>query len=490
MGANIRVDSAHDSSADLATTPRVKSLAAKGIPPTSCSTERHVRGSTTRLDIRTPLDRSSIGTDFEFCSATEADHDEIHRFLVSVFQRPSPAEFQHSLEAPRYEPLDRLLFRRQDEIVAHVQLRHHSLQFGELVIPTIDIRHLATLPEYRGLGLASRLLQAIEHDTNLHGAMLATVRAEPSEFFAHQGWVPWLSSCHSTASPRALISQLESVPVPTPEWCPSPKTEMVIRRWRRNELDALRRLYAEEAHSLFGGLARDEADWQWLVSGNGCDHIYVALQNPAQLSIDDLSSQHINGYAVIKEGRIVELMARRDTDAARQLLIRVSHDAIESGRHSVEIDAAPDSPDHLPFLAAGGRCYRRPQDNQRAFMAKLLRPDELLQKLRPVLAARAKQASQTLPSQLGIQIGLRRFSIQLGRRQATIAEGKLADPHITLEAAAYNCMLLGQFRVRQLIEAGQVTPSSQDAARLADALFPRLPTWRMPWEDLPARAIR
>jgi len=497
MGAHLRVDSAHALRADHGTARKhSQSLPSKNISSTDRST---TMGSETlpkpaRLvppsEVRTPADRSSIGEEFQLSTATEKDHDGIHRFLVSVFQSPSAIEFEHTLEAPRYEPLDRLLFKRHGEIVAHVQLHHQTLQFGDLSVPTIDVRHLATLPEYRSLGLASRLMQAVENDTNLHGAVLATVRATTPKYFSDQGWVPWLSHCYSTASPRALISQLE-LPDEVEEerdWRESPKPKLVVRHWRRNELSALRRLYATNASRRYGGLARDEADWQWLISGQGCDFIYVASENGHSLPVEELTSKDIVGYAVVKDGRVVELVSQPNTDAARQLLIRMSSDAIEEGRHIVELDAAPDSSLHLPFLGAGGRCRRFQAMNGRTLMAKLFRPDEFLQKLRLALTRRAIKAGVELPSALGVRVGFRCFTIKVGKRQATIVNGDVGGHQLELDARTYNSMLLGQQDLPQLIEAGRAKASSSQAAALAAALFPRFPTWRMPWEDLPARA--
>ena len=439
----------------------------------------------------TPAGRASIGSDFELCTATEEDHGAIHDFLQSVFQGPSEAEFRHALQAPRYEPLDRLMFRRHGEIIAHVQLRHHTLQFGDLTIPAIDVRHLGTLPEYRGIGLARRLLRAVENDTNLHGALVATARATNADFFCDQGWSPWLSHCQSTASPRALVSQLDlQAPKPETPWSRQTPRPLAIRHWRRNELSALRRLYALGQASRFGGLARDESDWQWLISGNGYDYIYVALENPHDRPLEELTDKDICGYAVLHEGRIIELEADPESDAARQLLSRVGHDAMEMGRHSVVLDASPDSPLHLAFLAAGGRCHRQHREQQGVLLAKLLQPDALLQRMRPLLFSRYRSSDAELPDKLGVKIGLRQFTLQFGRRQVALVEGELASHHITIEAAAFSCMLLGQYRIQRLIDAGQVLPSDRDASRLADALFPRRATWRMPWEDLPARTVR
>ena len=204
----------------------------------------------------------------EFCTARDDEHQAIHNFLVSVFQGPSARQYQHTLDAPRYESLDRLLLKRHDEIVAHLQLVHRTIQFGDFRVPTIDIRHLGTLPEYRSKGLASRLLHHAEYDTNLHGALLATVNATSPLYFLRRGWVPWMIHSESSANPRSLLAELGLPSLdPTPELRRSTKSEISIRLWRRHELDALQRLFNSERATRYGGLARDESDWNWLISG-------------------------------------------------------------------------------------------------------------------------------------------------------------------------------------------------------------------------------
>ncbi len=337
----------------------------------------------------------------------------------------------------------------------------------------------------------SKLLSAIENETNLHGALLATVRSSAPEFFKFHGWTPWLHCCYSSASPRSLIAQLELLqpsevgngpyrPLAAPA---HPKLN--IRLWRRNELDALRRLYAVHAANRYGGIDRDESDWQWLIAGHGYDRIYVAIK-PMAADVEP-TSDDIIGYAVVRDGSVYELMAEPGTDASRQLLIRICADAMENGRHSIELHASVNSPLHAVFEKAGGRHRHSEVEGDRTFMAKLLRPYDFLERLRKPFAQRAQKAGLKSSMSLGIRIGSLQLMLKVGRRQVTIANGDLGHTQIAVEATDFTSLLLGQTDILRLLDCNRATASDKYAVEVAKVLFPMLPTWRMPWEDLDAR---
>ena len=450
-----------------------------------------------QLDQRLP----EIDPKIEFCNARDDEHPAIRDFLVSVFQGPSTKEYRHTLEAPRYESLDRLLLKRHDEIVAHLQLVHRTIQFGDFRVPSIDIRHLGTLPEYRSKGLASRLLHHAEYDTNLHGALLATVNATSPTYFLSRGWVPWMIHSESSASPRSLLAELGLPSLnPTPELRRSANEKISIRLWRRHELDALRRLFDSEKATRYGGLARDESDWNWLISGQGYDRIYVAVRKSQQSAAmqlisddDDTVTMHadegnIIGYAVIRHDHIVEMIAEPETGAAVALLKHACADCIENGHSSIRIDAAPEDPIHDQFQAASGIHRQRQQRNGSMLLAKLIRPVEFLRRMSDVLLNRAVQQGLSLPQQLGIAIGpgvsARTVRINLSKRSVNVVEGKLPTDCLSLDLQGFNMLLLGQANISELIKGQRAYATTRAALDMGLALFPNLPGWRMPWGAL------
>ena len=185
------------------------------------------------------VSRRDVAAEFELSWARPSDHAQIHRLLLAAFQEPTPAEFQALNEAPRYDPADRLIIRRRHEIAAHVQLVQRRVHFGGLEVPTMDMKHLATRPEYRSLGLARRLHDAAMDEVRRAGVMLATVSARHPNFFASMGWFCCGRYSYSDVEPRSLIATLQGNREPERCFLPLRQPPLSVHVWRRHELDAL-----------------------------------------------------------------------------------------------------------------------------------------------------------------------------------------------------------------------------------------------------------
>ena len=121
--------------------------------------------------------------------AKGSDHATINCFLHSVFQGPSPAEYQALLDDPFYEPRDRLLLRQRRQIVAHVHVAHRTMLFGPERIPVASLGWLGVAPEHRGRGLGTYLLREAESQMREDGALAAMLRTSIPRFFHRRGWV-------------------------------------------------------------------------------------------------------------------------------------------------------------------------------------------------------------------------------------------------------------------------------------------------------------
>ena len=297
--------------------------------------------------------------------ASAGDHPMIHQFLVSVFHKPSPAEFQAQLEEPSYEPSDRLLIKNGNQIVAHLRLLNREMRFGGLVLPVGMIADLATLPEYRGHGCATALLSAARKML-LARWCRAGVAGHRSAALLYASWLGclWapLLQCFGTArDPLASEAAGNRIGWRCRSRCSSliRRKRYNIRLWRHVELAALMRLYEENTQHGYGNLVRSDAYWRWLVGRGGNQRIYVAINGPDKIELDE-SLTPIVGYAATREGRIVEIMSAADhPEASVQLLARACGDAIEKDFLRVRLDAPPEQPLHQLLVQAGGE-YRLP----------------------------------------------------------------------------------------------------------------------------------
>ena len=119
--------------------------------------------------------------------AKSYDHATINSFLRSVFQGPSPAEFQASLDDPFYEPHDRLLLWHRRHVVAHVHLTHRTMLFGPAQLPVASLGWLGVASEHRGQGLGALLLHEAETQMRVDGALLGMVRTSIPAFLWPHG---------------------------------------------------------------------------------------------------------------------------------------------------------------------------------------------------------------------------------------------------------------------------------------------------------------
>jgi GNAT superfamily N-acetyltransferase len=424
-------------------------------------------------------------------AATPADQQAIHQFLVSVFHQPSLSEFQAQLDDPTYEPADRLLVKSGPRIVAHLRMLHREMHFGCLVLPVGLVVDVATLPEYRGQGCATALLETACQILLHNGAVLGLLQTDLPRFYARRGWVVCGRHCYSTAGPREILSCLHlrgAEQSRTSEFVLDPPRRKTynIRLWRQVEQAALTRLYSENTPYAYGAMVRTEAYWRWLVRRGGNERVYVAINGPDRFEIDE-SLSAIVGYAATREGRILEMMCSREhPEASIQLLARACGDAIECDFHRVRVDAPPGDPLHALFLAAGGsHCYHE-ADKGMVFMANLFKPRRFLKSVSRHLAQRVAAAGLRRPCQLGVLINDEKFRLVISRRNVKLIQGTLGRSYLRCSRYDMAQLLLGHLDVQDAVASGRLSVSTRLAQDIAAALLPRLPLWRPPWDDLPA----
>lgn len=462
-------------------------------PAPSLSTP--LRSSPPDQDVHGVVDRSSgigleCGDQSRVVSAGAADHVAIHRFLMSVFHGPTAAEYHAQLEDPRYEPPDRLLIKRGDQIVSHLRMTYRELRFGSLRIPTCIISDVATSPEYRRRGFASALLDEVHRRMQRDSIRLGILKTSQAPFYARHGWAVGFRHSYCSAGARDLLAALPSFAPPAETrdalGIETPRPPLTVRLWRHVEQAALMRLYDQNPACRFGPMQRDEAYWRWLISRRGYDRIYVAIEGPDTMRLDD-TCHPIVGYAVMRDGRIVELMTDKGRpDVAAVLIQRAGMDAIEHDDLAVRLDAPPSHPLWRAFVDAGGApCYHEAEQGQ-VHMVRLFRPLALLAQLYPLLLERARQTELSLPCELGLLLDDQKHRLVLTRRSAKVLPGKLGRSYLKLSAQDLTLLLLGHLDIDEAVELGRIVCSTSVAHETARTLLPRVPLWLPPWDDLPA----
>jgi ribosomal protein S18 acetylase RimI-like enzyme len=338
---------------------------------------------------------------------------------------------------------------------------------------------VGTLPEFRRQGAASRLLEAADERMRADGAALGVLRTHVPHFFHRAGWAVCGRHCSSRAKTAEILAR----------YCAEPQLRngpLNIRLWRHFELPALMRLYAQNTSGMFGPLERSEAYWRWLISRAAFDHIVIALAGPDRLELTETVAP-IVGYAVVRQERIVELLTNPAYPTARyQLLARACADAIERRGSEIVLEAPCDDPLHRFVQSAGGIVQHREADGDEVFMVKLFDQVDFLTRLAPVIESRARSAGLSDTCELGLLIDGDRYVLTIGRRGTTVSRGRLGRSYIACNRCEFTRLLLGHSSPVDASAQGRMTASTQTALDLAEVLFPRLPAWRPPWDDLTA----
>lgn len=424
--------------------------------------------------------------------ANAADHALLARFLAEICCDFTPAVFQTLLEEPTYQPRNRLLLRRGQQIVAHALLTERQMQFGQQTLPIAGLHHLCVAAEARGQGLGSHLLAAAEREMAVRGAMIGVLRTRNPLFFRHTGWALCGRHDHSRADARRLIAHLEDPPA-DPDYarslahCLSSEVlpPLHIRPWRQWELGAIRRIYEQNLPGMRGPTIRSAAQWQWLLSRSPQDEVLVALEGPEQLEIDEQNTR-IVGYCVRRGDRLLELMAANDSPrAALALLHRTCADAIEYDRAAVLLHAPPGSPLHRRFQAAGGQTLHSEADHGAVYMARLLDPVGLLRRMAGELRQRAEESGAARPLDLGLLVDGRKIQLEFRDEGVEVFEDRLGRSHLRLSGPDFTRLILGRLDFAAAVSANRIEPSTAIAHTAAAALFPPLPLWHPPFEELP-----
>ena len=276
---------------------------------------------------------------------TAGDHPAVQLFLSSTFPEKSGLDFQSQLDEPDYEASDRLLIKHRQNVVAHVRLAPRTMRFGSVTLPVSCVSENATLPEFRGRGYASALLEAAESRMAQDGAVLGVLRTSEPGFYRRRGWIVCGRHSSSTAGCHQMLAHLRPRVVHHPGMPVAAKPPALhIRYLRRVELAAVIRMHHAHTHRAYGVYTRSNAFWRWLINRRGYDRIYVAIEGSPEMELDGTFSA-IVGYAAARNARLVELVsAAHRPDAGPQLLARFCSDAIEQDLRDVRVDLPPDDP--------------------------------------------------------------------------------------------------------------------------------------------------
>ncbi len=429
-----------------------------------------------------------LGDGVRIVAGNAGDHPLVLKLLVETRHAALGEDFQSRLDEPSYRPSDRLLVRRERDLVAHVHVADHIAWFEGQRVPVVKLQDFAALPEFSSAGYGERLLDSAEDIAAGEGAVVGIVHAETPEFFARRGWSLLRGQGHTRANARAVLAHLDAQDAARRRL---KRTPLTVRTWRHFELDAVRSLYHLFAVDQWGPLLRSELGWQWLIGRKAQDQILLAVEDRAaggnDLPPDDVHAcGKVVGYAVVRGSCIIEMATLEEFAAAQtQLLARACQDAMDRDHNSISLFTPASDPLHELLVTAGGQWISDAGAGRARWMAKLLAPEKWTERFYPAWHERARAAGIARPWELGFDLGEDRYRFTLTRRSARLERvAELPADWVACARPIMDSLLLSNLSIPAALTAGRLQVSSERVAEALAAVFPPRLFWQSPLELL------
>jgi predicted acetyltransferase len=157
---------------------------------------------------------------------------------------------------------------------------------------------------------------------------------------------------------------------------------------------------------------------------------------------------------------------------------------MERDLNSVSFHAPPDDPLHRLFQQSAGTQVWQEAWQGEVFMARILEPVKLLRLMCAVLHERAAQRDLARPFELSFAVNGAKYRLVLTRRSVKVGAPRLGRSYLKMNDADFTRLLLGHLDIDEAVEAGRLQASTRIAQEAAAALFPRLPLWRSPLDEV------
>lgn len=416
---------------------------------------------------RLPLRRGTV----EFLIGTEADHEAVYQTLLHVFHGPDRESFLGALSDPFYLPDQRLLAKVDGRIASHLHLTARDVRFGSVKVPMNGVMWVGTLPEYRGLGFAQNLLRLADDRARQTGTIVQSLTTGMPQFYRPLGW----GICGRQTFAQTLSRNLPAV---TDGVVEGRGGVWHVRPWRQVELNDLMGLYDLQYAGVNGSVVRTEDYWRWIIGRKYAHVVWVACQG-----------ETVRGYAFVKDHKILEIATHPShPQALRALLGRVRAEALERAYPEVIVHAPPEHPVREAFLAASGRVIDQEEYEGVCSMYHIPDTERFLKAILPELSRRAVESGVSLPLELGVTVGERRWllHIETSGNRSRVEPDKLSRRHLTLTSAGFLRLAMGHTGVDVAAAEDGFVSSTSTALDAARILFPPCPVWRSPLDSATA----
>ena len=434
-----------------------------------------------RLSDYTPALLKNLGGDSRIVAGNAGDHPLVLQLLTQAYQAPLADDFQSRLDDPGYEPSDRILLHRADQLVGHVHVSKQMGWFQQQRCALAKFQDFVVLPEFRDSAIEQSLLKTAEETAIAEGAVVGLIRTGNPQWFQKNGWSVVRGGGHTQANTHNILAHFDSRSTNSRRR----RSQLQVRTWRHFEADGLRRVYQQLATNMWGSAQRSEAYWQWLLGRKGHDQLLIAVKgedaNPPQAG----DTPHIVGYAVIRDSAIVEMFALPGFPlATSQLAARACKDAIDRDHRFVSLHTPVSDPLHELLVTAGGSWIPDSPANGGLWMIKLLSPERWVERMYPIFHARSRESGLNSSQQVAFSVSGCTQRFVLTRRSSRLEQDPESAHDICCHGHLFQDLLLSNLAFTEARELSQLRATNPELLRTVMALFAPKLFWQSPLELL------
>ncbi|MEM8946671.1 MAG: hypothetical protein AAGD11_15970 [Planctomycetota bacterium] len=429
--------------------------------------------------------------DTQIVASNTGDNPLVLELLVRAHQVPLAEDFQSRLDEPAYSPLDRLLLRRSEQLIGHVQVSKQIGWFHGQRCPLARLQDFVTLPEFRSSEFDAALLEVAESTAVSEGAVVSFARTDRPEWFEQYGWSRCRGQGHTRANTRSILSHLDAQQSRRRH----ADDGFEVRTWRHFELDSILQIYQQLSTHMWGARQRSLEMWQWLVGRKAHDQVLIAVDRHSDRpetcdgssgSADSMSSElRVVGYAIVRDSCIVEMLTLPGHSSVRASLIRQAcRDAIDRDHHFVSLHTPAADPMHELLVTAGGSWIADSPASDGQWMLKLLSPDRWVERLYPVLHERAREAGVSRPLEIDFALGGNCHRLTLTRRSSRFEAIDASPAAVQCDWRALQDLLTSNLTFPEAIAQGRLRTPHLSILRALAALFPPKLLWHSPFPQL------
>lgn len=301
---------------------------------------------------------------------------EVLDVLAAAFADTQRAWFEAGLCDPPYPQSVGFIARADGRIVSHVELLDMPVRYGDMIIHVAAISGVATLPAWRGRGLASALMEQAMAEMAARDMPLSLLLTGSQAFYERLGWSDW-------PPPGCAIGWADAQEMTAHLSTPA---QVSVVAYRPGDLAEVMALYARFNAGRPGALVRPERYWRSLLV-----RWLEATEYPGQRNAVYVARREgrLVGYGFAfsdEDALVLAEVAYDDTDAVGPLLKALVAGMGETGRRRL-VAVLPWDNAALGLLQATGRSA---PVGLMGIMWRINDLAGLLRQVRPVLEGRLR----------------------------------------------------------------------------------------------------